>query len=139
MKHNVMLTIASLLSILFMTSHLTNDIIRGMASGQVSNLFGVLILVVWLYANAGARRTAIGVRHHPPRVAPWIGRPRHAHDGEGCRRRRQHRQVHWSLLLYLDAHRARCDLDHLHHPLGARPVEPAKGPVPVVGGRMILP
>ena len=51
MKHNVMLTIASLLSILFMTFHLTDDIIRGMASGGVSNLFGVLILVVWLYGT----------------------------------------------------------------------------------------
>ncbi len=51
MKHNVMLTIASLLSILFMTFHLTDDIIRGMASGRVSNLFGVLILVVWLYGT----------------------------------------------------------------------------------------
>jgi hypothetical protein len=38
--HNVMLTITSLLSILFMTFHLTDDIIRGMASGKVSNLFG---------------------------------------------------------------------------------------------------
>src|SRR5215470_10955053 len=53
MKHNVMLTIASLLSILFMTFHLTDDIIRGMASGQVSNLFGVLILVVWLIHMMG--------------------------------------------------------------------------------------
>ena len=51
MKHNVMLTVASLLSILFMTFHLTDDIIRGMASGEVSNLFGVLILVVWLYGT----------------------------------------------------------------------------------------
>ena len=51
MKQNVMLTIASLLSILFMTFHLTDDIIRGMASGRVSNLFGVLILVVWLYGT----------------------------------------------------------------------------------------
>ncbi len=51
MKHNVMLTITSLLSILFMTFHLTDDIIRGMASGGVSNLFGVLILVVWLYGT----------------------------------------------------------------------------------------
>ena len=51
MKHNVMLTVASLLSILFMTFHLTDDIIRGMASGRVSNLFGVLILVVWLYGT----------------------------------------------------------------------------------------
>jgi hypothetical protein len=28
MKHNVMLTVASLFSILFMTSHLTDDIVR---------------------------------------------------------------------------------------------------------------
>ena len=51
MKHNSMLTIASLLSILFMTFHLADDIIRGMASGQISNLLGVLILVVWLYGT----------------------------------------------------------------------------------------
>jgi hypothetical protein len=46
-----MLTITSLLSILFMTFHLTDDILRGMASGGVSNLAGVLILVVWLYGT----------------------------------------------------------------------------------------
>src|SRR5713101_730251 len=80
--------------------------------------------------NAGARRTAIGVRHHPPRVAPWVGHPRPPHDGEGCRRRL--RQVQWSLLLRLDAHRARRDRALLRHPLGARTVEPARGPVPVV-------
>jgi len=51
MKRNGMLTTASLLSILFMTFHLTDDIIRGMASGRVSNLFGVLILVVWLHGT----------------------------------------------------------------------------------------
>jgi hypothetical protein len=46
-----MLVIASLLSILLMTFHLTDDIIRGMASGEASNLLGVLILVVWLYGT----------------------------------------------------------------------------------------
>jgi len=46
-----MLTTAPLLSILFMTFHLTDDIIRGMAPGRVSNLFGVLILVVWLHGT----------------------------------------------------------------------------------------
>jgi hypothetical protein len=35
MKHNVMLTIASLLSILFMTFHLTDDIVRGMEPGTL--------------------------------------------------------------------------------------------------------
>jgi hypothetical protein len=51
MKHNVMLTVASLLSILFMTFHLTDDILRGMASGGIANMIGVLILVVWLYGT----------------------------------------------------------------------------------------
>jgi hypothetical protein len=51
MKHNVMLTIASLLSILFSTFHLTDDIIRGMEKGGASNLVAVPILVVWLYGT----------------------------------------------------------------------------------------
>ncbi len=51
MKRNGMLTTASLLSILFITFHLTDHIIRGMPSGRVSNLFGVLILVVWLHGT----------------------------------------------------------------------------------------
>ena len=50
MKHSVMLTIASLLSILFLTLHLTDDIVRGMEPGGLANLIGgVLISVVWLY------------------------------------------------------------------------------------------
>jgi hypothetical protein len=51
MKHNVMLTIASLLSILFLTFHLTDDIVRGMEPGTLSNLTAVPILVVWLYGT----------------------------------------------------------------------------------------
>ena len=51
MKHNVMLTISSLLSILFLTFHLTDDVVRGMEPGGVKNLIGVLILVVWLYGT----------------------------------------------------------------------------------------
>jgi hypothetical protein len=45
------LTIASLLSILFMTFHLTDDIIRGMEKGGVSHLVAVPIFVVWLYGT----------------------------------------------------------------------------------------
>ena len=51
MKHNVILTIASLLSILFSTFHLTDDIIRGMEKGGASNLIAVPILVAWLYGT----------------------------------------------------------------------------------------
>ena len=51
MKHNVMLTITSLLSILFMTFHLTDDIVRGMEPGGLSNLVAAPIFVVWLYGT----------------------------------------------------------------------------------------
>src|SRR5713101_5481335 len=51
MKHNVMLTIASLLSIIFGTFHLADDIDRGMSPGGLPNLFAVVICVVWLYGT----------------------------------------------------------------------------------------
>jgi hypothetical protein len=51
MKQNVMLTIASLLSILFTTLHLADDIVRGMEPGTLSNLIALPILVVWLYGT----------------------------------------------------------------------------------------
>jgi hypothetical protein len=51
MKHQVTLTITSLLSILFMAFHLTDDIVRGIEPGGVSTLVGVVILVVWLYGT----------------------------------------------------------------------------------------
>ena len=51
MKQNVVLTIASLLSILFTTFHLTDDIVRGWERGDLSNLIAVPILVVWLYGT----------------------------------------------------------------------------------------
>jgi hypothetical protein len=52
MKHSVMLTISSLLSILLFTLHLTDDIVRGLEPGGLSNLIGgVLISVVLLYGT----------------------------------------------------------------------------------------
>ncbi len=51
MKHNVMLTIASLLSVLLFTFHLADDIIRGFEKGGASNLTAVPIFVVWLYGT----------------------------------------------------------------------------------------
>ena len=51
MKHSAMLTIASLLSILLFTFHLTDDIVRGFEPGGVKNISGVLIIVVWLYGT----------------------------------------------------------------------------------------
>jgi hypothetical protein len=51
MKHNVTLTIASLISILFTSFHHADDVVRGMAPGGFSNLVPVLFLLVWLYAT----------------------------------------------------------------------------------------
>src|SRR6476619_3053797 len=51
MKPNVPLVIASLLSILLMTLHLTDDIVRGMEPGTLFDLVPVPILAVWLYGT----------------------------------------------------------------------------------------
>src|ERR1700682_2018845 len=52
MKDSVMLTIASLLLLLFLTFHLADDIVRGFEPGGLSNLVvTVLISVVWLYGT----------------------------------------------------------------------------------------
>jgi NO-binding membrane sensor protein with MHYT domain len=50
MKQTVQLTITALLSILFMTLHLTQDILYGMAQPGLSTLVvTVPVLVLWLY------------------------------------------------------------------------------------------
>jgi hypothetical protein len=46
-----MLTIASLLSILFFTFHLADDIARGIEPGTLTNLAAVPTFVVWLYGT----------------------------------------------------------------------------------------
>ena len=50
MRRSSILVIASLLSILFMTIHMTDDIVRGMEPGTLFDLVIVPILAVWLYA-----------------------------------------------------------------------------------------
>jgi hypothetical protein len=51
MKQNVVLTITSLLSMLFLTFHLSDDIVRGFEPGGFKHLSGMLTLVVWLYGT----------------------------------------------------------------------------------------
>ncbi len=52
MKPTVQLTVTSLLSILFLTLHLTQDILYGMAQPGLSTLLVVVpVLVVWLYGT----------------------------------------------------------------------------------------
>lgn len=58
MKNSVILTITSLLSILFTSFHHADDVVRGMAPGGFSNLIPVVFLLAWLYgtlALAGRR------------------------------------------------------------------------------------
>lgn len=49
MKHNVSLTVTSLLSILLVSLHLTDDIVRGISRPDAANLVAVAIFVVWLF------------------------------------------------------------------------------------------
>ena len=51
MKHNAMLTIVSLLSILLLTFHLADDIVRGFERGGLPNLTAVPLFVIWLYGT----------------------------------------------------------------------------------------
>jgi hypothetical protein len=51
MKPSVALTTASLLSVLFFTFHLADDIVRGYEPGKLSNLTALPIFVVWLYGT----------------------------------------------------------------------------------------
>ena len=58
MKQTALLTTASLLTILFITLHLTGDILFRMSPAGLVNLFAVFVLVVQLYGTLvlGGRR-----------------------------------------------------------------------------------
>jgi hypothetical protein len=45
------LTLASLFSILLLSFHLADDIVRGFEPGKLSTMIGVGLLAVWLYAT----------------------------------------------------------------------------------------
>ncbi len=50
MNHKAALIISSLLSVLLMTLHLADDVVRGFEKGT-STLFAVPILIIWLYGT----------------------------------------------------------------------------------------
>src|SRR5229473_2460848 len=50
MKHNIVLTITSLLSILLLTLHIADDIVRGISKAEPSNI-ALAVLVVLLYGT----------------------------------------------------------------------------------------
>ena len=135
MKQNVMLTITSLLSILLMTLHLSDDIVRGFEKGGVSNLLAVPILVTWLYGTLVLAERRSGYVIVLLGSLLGTGVPIIHFRGSGGRCRRRDRQVQRRLLLRMDAHRARCDVDVLPCPLGARTVAPEAGPASVAWQR----
>jgi hypothetical protein len=61
MKHSVMLTATSLLSILLLSLHIAEDIVLGFAGGGLENLVGIAILVVFLCGAVllGDRRSGL--------------------------------------------------------------------------------
>jgi len=51
MKQSVMLTITSLLTLLFLSFHHADDVVRGFAPGKFSNLIPIVFMVIWLYGT----------------------------------------------------------------------------------------
>jgi hypothetical protein len=51
MNQHLTLTITSLLSILLVTCHMADDIVRGFEPGGFKAVNGILIVAVWLYAT----------------------------------------------------------------------------------------
>jgi hypothetical protein len=59
MKNDLTLTITSLLSILLVAFHISDDIVRGFEPGKLSTFSGVLMLAAWTYGTLvlGGRRS----------------------------------------------------------------------------------
>ena len=51
MNNTVTLTITSLLTILFSSFHLADDVVRGFEPGGTSNYIGIMIVAVYLFAT----------------------------------------------------------------------------------------
>ncbi len=51
MKQSILLTISSLLSLLFLSFHHADDVVRGFAPGKFSNLIPIIFMVLWLYVT----------------------------------------------------------------------------------------
>ena len=123
MRRNVILIIGSLLSILLMTIHMTDDIVRGMEPGTLFDLIIVPILAVWLYATLLLIDRRSGLVIILIEFADRTGRSDHPHEGR--RGRRRDREVRRGLPLRLDLVCARGDGAFLRDAGGARVVGPS--------------
>ena len=61
MKHQLTLTITSLISILSFSFHWADEIARGMEPGGVAAVGGLLILAVWLYGTLALAERQAGL------------------------------------------------------------------------------
>ena len=61
MKHQLTLTISSLLSILLFSLHWADEVARGFEPGTLSASGGLLILGVWLYATLALAERRLGL------------------------------------------------------------------------------
>src|ERR1035437_3758411 len=129
MKQNSMLTIASLVSLLLLTLHLTDDVVRGMFPGGIAILYAALVAGALLYAMLvlAERRSGQVIMLIVSLIA--VAMPVLHTRGGG---RRNECQVQRRLLLRLDTHRAGRDRDLHVHPLGTRTAELASRSGPVV-------
>jgi hypothetical protein len=59
MRHNTMLTVAALLSLLFLTLHITDDIVRGISPAESSNI-ALVVLALLLYGTLVLRERRTG-------------------------------------------------------------------------------
>jgi len=50
-NNNILLTVTSLLTLLFASFHLADDVVRGFEPGGTANYTGVVIMAVWLFAT----------------------------------------------------------------------------------------
>jgi len=50
-RHDTTLTVTSLIAILLVTFHLSDDVVRGFEPGGFKNATGILTLAVWLYGT----------------------------------------------------------------------------------------
>ena len=68
MKHHILLPIASLLSILLLTLHITDDIVRGISKAEPSKI-ALAVLVVMLYGTLVLAERRLG--HVSPQLPPY--------------------------------------------------------------------
>ena len=51
MKQSLLLTVTSLVSLLFLSFHHADDVVRGFAPVKFSNLIVIVFMVIWLYVT----------------------------------------------------------------------------------------